>query len=105
MQTLMQASRELIDLYLRQEKAVIFRLMGKWKEALEEFVHLLDVQEDYDFLIQVSYLKRLMQDESRALDYARRAQKICQGEEQLRSPSHRPSVSVLNTLMNTTSGF
>jgi tetratricopeptide (TPR) repeat protein len=86
----MQASREVIDLYLRQEKAVIFRLMGKWKEALEEFGHILDVEEDYDCLIQVSYLKRLMQDESGALDYARRARKILQGEEQLRSPSHRP---------------
>jgi hypothetical protein len=50
----------------------------------------LDVQKDYDCLIQVSYLKRLMQDESGALDYAGCAQKILHGEEQSSSPSHRP---------------
>jgi hypothetical protein len=49
-----------------------------------------------------------MQNESGALDYACCAQKILQGEEQLRSSSHLAiilSVWALNTLMNTTSGF
>lgn len=81
-------SCEYVELYLRQERAVIFRLMGKWDEALKEFEHLLDVEEKYACLIQVSYLKSLRGDTNGALDYARRAKKEFECDEQSHSPGH-----------------
>jgi len=57
----------------RQERAVIWRLMGENDRALEEFNALLALQEDYECLAQMSYLKHLMEDTSGALEYARRA--------------------------------
>jgi tetratricopeptide (TPR) repeat protein len=61
---------------VRQERAVILRLMGKYEEALREFDDLLAHGEDYECLIQMSYLKHLMGDKSGALEYARQAKKI-----------------------------
>ena len=56
--------------YARQERAVILRLMGKYAEALKEFDDVLASGEDYECLIQASYIKNLMGDESGALEYA-----------------------------------
>jgi tetratricopeptide (TPR) repeat protein len=70
-----QEYRENKDL-VRQERAVILRLMGRYDEALKEFEDILATEEDYECLIQTSYLKHLMEDESGALEYARRAKKI-----------------------------
>lgn len=81
-------SCEYVELYLRQERAVIFRLMGKWDEALKELEHLLEVEQNYACNIQVSYLKSLMGDTSGALDYARRAKKEFECDEQKHNPGY-----------------
>ncbi|KAG0504744.1 hypothetical protein M758_N021900 [Ceratodon purpureus] len=72
-------------MYARLERAVILRLMGKYAEALKEFDNLLASGEDYGCLIQASYLKNLMGDESGALEYACRAKRI-QGDAELDKP-------------------
>ena len=72
----------------RQERAVIWRLMGDYDMALEEFAALLAFGEDYECLTQMSYLKHLMGDRSGALEYARRAQRM-----------HRPELDLSKTLM------
>lgn len=56
--------------------AIILRLMGKYGEALKLFDGMLANGEDYECLIQASYLKYLMEDKSGALEYARRAKKV-----------------------------
>lgn len=72
----------------RQERAVIWRLMGEYDMALEEFAALLAFGEDYECLTQMSYLKHLMGDKSGALEYARRAQRM-----------QRPELDLTQTLM------
>jgi tetratricopeptide (TPR) repeat protein len=59
--------------FIKQERAVILRLMGKYDEALREFDDLLTLEESYECLIQTSYLKHLMEDKGGALEYALRA--------------------------------
>lgn len=59
-----------------QERAVIWRLMGEYEKALKEFDALLTFEEDYECLVQASYLKGLTNDESGALKYARRAREL-----------------------------
>ena len=84
---------------VRQDRAVILRLMGTYDEALKEFEDILAAEEDYECLIQTSYLKHLMEDESGALEYACRAKRI-------ESPGiHEPSYGAFqlggfNTLPN-----
>lgn len=58
-------------------RAVIFTLMEKYKEALESFHAALDANGEnmYACLIQTSYLKYLMADKSGALEYALQAKK------------------------------
>lgn len=80
----LQACKEREE-FLRQERGVIYRLMGNYKEALTDFHHILAIREDYECLIQMSYLKDLMEDKSGALDYARRAKKV-QGDADLDRP-------------------
>ena len=75
-------------LQVRQERAVILRLMGTYDEALKEFEDILAAEEDYECLIQTSYLKHLMEDESGALEYARRAKKI--EPPRIHEPSYGP---------------
>lgn len=72
---------------IRQERAVILRLMGKYEEALKEFDDLLAPEEDYECLIQMSYLKSLMKDEKGSLEYALRAKKL-EGYRELHSPRY-----------------
>ena len=62
--------------FVRQERAVILRLMGKYAEALRELRDLLTSGGDYECLIQLSYLLHLMKDESGALEYACRAKRL-----------------------------
>ena len=62
--------------FVRQERAVILRLMGKYAEALKELRDLLTNGEDYECLIQLSYLMHLMKDKSGALEYACRAKRL-----------------------------
>jgi hypothetical protein len=52
--------------FVRQERAVILRLMGKYAGALKELRDLLTNGEDYECLIQLSYLMHLMKDKSGA---------------------------------------
>jgi tetratricopeptide (TPR) repeat protein len=61
---------------MRQERAVILRMMGKNEEAESEFKNLLAPGEDYECLIQMSYIKHLEGDFKGALKYARRAKKL-----------------------------
>lgn len=57
-------------------RAVILRLLGNYEEALKSFDGVLANGEDlYECLIQISYLKYLMEDRSGALEYALRAKK------------------------------
>jgi len=63
--------------FFRQERAVIWRLMGKHEDAHKEFNDLLLANgETYELLIQTSYLKHLMKDKHGALEYALRAKKL-----------------------------
>lgn len=59
--------------YIRQIRAVVLRLMGRYEEALNEFDDILAGGEDYECLTQASYIKHLLQDENGALAYACRA--------------------------------
>lgn len=59
------------------ERAIIWRLMGRYEDALQEFEGYLEMfKPRYADLIQVCYLKYLMDDKIGAFEYALRAKRL-----------------------------